>query len=708
MTHPVPEYEGGPVGEVVPFPRQPAGQVEPAPALDEIVERVPVDPPAPRQSVGTWLAAVREAQRRPIVPEWARSRAGIVAAVRWTGGYVAHTSAYHLVRGPMYAAALAIRSPRGLVRVVAAAARWLADVESRPARQLAVQRGDVELYVRVRRQHREVLQMRWLAAGVAAAVGVAGVAALVLAAPAWASWAALAGTVGVLGVLGTPADQPIIPRAVVAPRVNRLTSDQVVRALASIGIAALSKGDVAFAAPITRDGPGWRADIELPHGVTVADVAERRDRLASALRRPLGCVWPEPAPDDHPGRLVLWVGDHDMSRAKPAAWPLARGGQADLFKPIPFGTDPRGRAVSVPLMFANVLIGAMPRSGKTFAMRVLLLAAALDPLCELRVWELKGTGDLSSLARVAYHYGSGPDDDTIAACVASLREVHRELERRAKTISGLPKNVCPESKITPQLAAQRSLGLRPMVIGIDECQELFSHPEYGGEAAELCTAIIKRGPALGIILILATQRPDRASLPTGVSANAGIRFCLRVMGQVENDLILGTSMYRNGIRATMFGPRDRGIGYLVGAADDPQIVRTYYIDAPTAERIAQRAWALREQAGTLPARGEGDTPARPRVDVLADVLTVVPATERRVWNEVVAARLRELRPDAYGHLAAAEDVTRLLRPWRDEIPVKDVWGTDPETGRKTTRRGIDRADVERAYRARRRAAAADL
>ncbi len=32
--------------------------------------------------------------------------------------------------------------------------------------------------------------------------------------------------------------------------------------------------------------------------------------------------------------------------------------------------------------------------GKTFAMRVLALVAALDPLVELRVFELKGTGDL--------------------------------------------------------------------------------------------------------------------------------------------------------------------------------------------------------------------------------------------------------------------------------------------------------------------------
>src|SRR5690606_34380369 len=140
----------------------------------------------------------------------------------------------------------------------------------------------------------------------------------------------------VLGVVGTPADRPVTGRAVVRTQVQRLTSGTVVRALAALGVAeihkAMAKGRPGrtFPGPITRDGPGWRADVDLPFGVTVSDILERRDRLASGLRRPLGCVWPEPAHDAHAGRLVLWVGDQDMSQAKPAAWPLAKNGSADL------------------------------------------------------------------------------------------------------------------------------------------------------------------------------------------------------------------------------------------------------------------------------------------------------------------------------------------------------------------------------------------
>ena len=344
------------------------------------------------------------------------------------------------------------------------------------------------------------------------------------------------------------------------------------------------------------------------YGVTVADIAERRDRLASGLRRPVGCVWPEPAAEVHAGRLVLWVGDQDLAKARQPSWPLARTGRVDLFAAVPFGTDQRGRTVVMELMYGNVLIGAMPGMGKTFALRILALAAALDPRAELRTFELKGSGDLSALEKVSHTYGSGIDDDTIAACVDTLRDVANvEIPRRAKVIAGLPKDICPDNKVTRDLADTRRLGLHPLVVIVDECQNLFSHSVYGKEAGDLCEKIIKLGRAFGVILKLATQRPDAPSLPTGVSSNAGIRFCLRVMGQTENDMVLGTSSYKNGTRATMFTARDLGIGYLVGTSPDAQIVRSYKVDNPAADKICDRARALRAAAGTLTGHAIGDT-----------------------------------------------------------------------------------------------------
>jgi S-DNA-T family DNA segregation ATPase FtsK/SpoIIIE len=488
---------------------------------------------------------------------------------------------------------------------------------------------------------------------------------------------------------------------VVTHKVPKLTDDMVVRALGALGVAeinkAIAKGGsgISFPAPITRDGPGFRADVDLPFGVTAVDIIERRDRVASGLRRPLGCVWPEPAHDQHAGRLVLWVGDRDMSQAKAAPWPLAKRGAASVFRPIPFGTDQRGRPVTVTLMYDNALIGAMPGAGKTFALRGPLLALALDPLTRLWLFDLKGTGDLEPLASVAERYAAGFDDEAAEAALNSLRALKDEVMKRADRIKRLPSDLRPENKVTPELAA-RYKELRPIVMGIDECQNLFGHPEYGAEAGDLATSIIKLGRALGVILLLATQRPDAKSLPTGVSANVGIRFCLRVMGQTENDMVLGTSMYRNGVRATTFTPKDKGIGYLVGAADDPQVVRSYYLDGPAAEAIVKRARAAREAAGTLAghAIGEQVTDDTTRAaSVLADVAAVLAAGEDKVWSETIVTRLAGLRPDQYKGWEPAQ-LAAALQPYG--VKTVQVWGKDDDTGVGANRRGITRGDLDRA------------
>ena len=93
-------------------------------------------------------------------------------------------------------------------------------------------------------------------------------------------------------------------------------------------------------------------------------VIDRRPQLASGLRRPLGAVWPEPVTHEHAGRLELWVGRADISKARPPAWPLLRSGQADVFAPLPFGTDVRGKGVKAPMAYLNRLIGSHPAAGQ--------------------------------------------------------------------------------------------------------------------------------------------------------------------------------------------------------------------------------------------------------------------------------------------------------------------------------------------------------
>lgn len=603
--------------------------------------------------------------RKPVIAPWLRSAEHRRAAARWAWMAATHHTAFHAARLPLYSYRSLKYSPRGLFRLARGLYQWCLDAEGHPLRLDSVDKRDAASYLRLSKQRKERARLRLAVVGAVMAAVLIGTA---YADARWpgTKWAAAAAAVVLLGYFGRRLDRPYLDEPVLSqPGAARLTPDVVVRALASLGLAgvnqAIARGEaITFAGPVHRDGPGWRAEVDLPYGVTAVDVIERRDRLASGLRRPLGCVWPEPVHDQHAGRLVLWVGDTDLSGGRPVPFPLAKTGTASVFRPLPFGADQRGRPVTILLIFASLLIGAMPRLGKTMALRILLLALALDVTAEQHVWELKGTGDLEALAQVAHRYGSGPGDDVIEACVADLRELHKDLERRATVIRELPKDICPENKVTPELSRKKSLGLHPVAFAIDECQELFAHEKFGKEAEALCVPIIKRGPALGVMLMLATQRPDKDSLPTGISANVGIRFCLRVMGQVENDMILGTSSYKNGLRATTFTMRDKGCGYLVGAADEPQVTRTYYADAPGAEVIAKRARALREAAGRLTGYAAGEQEETgPEVSLLADVAAVMSGEEKQ-HSEIICQRLAELRPGLYSGWDATQLAKALL------------------------------------------------
>jgi S-DNA-T family DNA segregation ATPase FtsK/SpoIIIE len=168
------------------------------------------------------------------------------------------------------------------------------------------------------------------------------------------------------------------------------------------------------------------------------------------------------------------------------------------------------------------------------------------------------------------------------------------------------------------------------------------------------------------------------------------------MGQTENDMVLGTSSYRNGLRATEFTTKDKGIGILRGHADTHQIVRGFYVDGPAAEQICRRARALREAAGTITGHAAGEVPepsAEHGYSLLDDIAAVM-AGDDKIWSETVCARLAELRPAVYRGWDATQ-LAGALKPYG--LVTGQTWGTD-ENGKGANRRGFTRDDLNAALR----------
>jgi S-DNA-T family DNA segregation ATPase FtsK/SpoIIIE len=636
---------------------------------------------------------IRQRERRPILAEWARSWRGFKAAVRHQSKDAVYVVAYHAVRSPKYAAKVAVWAPVGLFRGLGRALRWATAEEGNwDLRQAAAQRGEADLWLKLdaRRQRQSV--WRWWVLGFAALAGTVGAVVLALG-PTWWAYTALVLALPILATLGRPADRPITDRVSEGTRYRKLTAELVRRALTSLQLAAINSAvakdpkAISFPVDIHRDGPGHIAIVDLPFGVEASDVIARRGRLASAMRLPLDQVWPSSAPG-HTGRLALWVGYEPASQMTQPPWPLlSESAKVDVFKAFAFATTPKLDTVTASLMFRNWLFGGQPGSGKTFALRNLLLAASLDPRTEIRGYELKGVGDFAVLEPVMAEYGNGFDEETLAKCFAFIEWLYEECRRRSKRIEHYARlGKAPENKVTPELASLKDSGLHPLIAWFDELQELMMS-KFGKEAGEILEKVIKLGRALGVIILIGTQIPDAKSLPTGISRNVNSRFCLSVADQTANDMILGTSAYKQGFRATIFKPVDEaGWGVLRGFGD-VQTCRSFEVDTNKARPIVARAVALRTASGNIPTFPT-ERDLGPAHSVLDDVARIWPDGEDEVWNETLIERLTELRPDVYDGWKPIQ-LTSALTP--HGVTVKQI-GRRID-GKPVTRRGPVRKDI---------------
>jgi S-DNA-T family DNA segregation ATPase FtsK/SpoIIIE len=628
-----------------------------------ITDQPPTAPP-PAES-----APAGKRELRPILASWLKDSGEFTEKVTDTGKRAAHSTAWHALHSPLHLARAAKYAPRGAGRVIRKAWGWTMHAEVRPMQRTHALTNNAAEWHKLEKERKEAVHRRWIGVFWLSMLLVAGTALWWWLMPRWQimSWPivwvltpywtlALLGFAAVwpLGYIGRPIDAPLLKRATDTSGNPPLRSETVVNALVSLRIPGMTKPEeIRFVNDITTPSSGYLFELELPAGVTAEAVMEKRSELSAALRHPLGTVWPSVG-KRHQGHLVLFVSHEDMNSVRQKPWPLLKSGAVDVFKPVPLFTNQRNRWIELTLAYTSGVIGAVPRMGKTFILRELLLAGALDPRCKIYAFDFKGTGDLAPLRLVAHRYACTARPEKVAELLPVFEELQKEMYRRAEVIEGLPYEVCPENKVTPELASRRELGLEPILVGVDECHELFEHedPAVRAQFIKIFTDLVKRGPALGIMVYLATQKPSAKSIPTAIAHNAIIRICLKVLGWQANDQVLGDSASKTGLKAQMFAWEDKGIAYLKGEGADAQIVRSVFgLDAPASERVATRARAARELQGRLTGDAAGEEMDREeeQVVLLDDITRVFAGTAGMHLADIVTG-LAGLRPAAWGSL----------------------------------------------------------
>lgn len=400
-------------------------------------------------------------------------------------------------------------------------------------------------------------------------------------------------------------------------------------------------------------------------------------------------------------RVSMWIADRDPLAVPAGRTPLLGATRVDFWKPFPWGVDERGNPVMASMLWLSLLVGAVPRQGKTFSARTIVLAAALDPYVRIILFDGKASPDWRSFSKVAHRIGFGivPRNgfDPVEHLINALTELKADVEDRYHRLSELPLHICPEGKLTPEISRDKKLNMPLTIVVVDEVQEYLQHPVHGKAVLELLVYLARVAPAVGVSVLNSTQKPDDQACPSVLRDQHQARFSLRVGSWQVSDVVLGAGSYSEGLDASRLLKSHKGVGLLKGMSDDSGIVRTYLGDGRDADSILVRARALREEEGTLTGDAIGEVPAPRSADaILDDIATVLGRSEDKVWSEVIVDRLAELDPGAYGPWAElegrakADQLGTVLKPFG--IKTDQVWGKT-ETGKGANRRGIERQHI---------------
>ncbi|WP_327342724.1 cell division protein FtsK [Streptomyces europaeiscabiei] len=418
----------------------------------------------------------------------------------------------------------------------------------------------------------------------------------------------------------------------------------IIRALGNLGIAPLNKAlkegwQPRWVSPTTRSGNGWHTQVQLPLGVSVEMIADKKSTLAhNLLRKPVE-VWPT-EPRDQAGVLDLWVADPGVLTKPVPPWPLLTEGTTDFFKGVPVALNARGEQVIGRLMAANYLIAGIMGSGKSSLVVSLLLGAMLDPLVEIDVHVLAYNSDYDPMRPRLRSLVKGDDAEHVVAAMDTLRALAGEVSRRGQELE----RIGTDTKVTREMA-ERDPSMRPRIVVFDEVHELFGHPEHGKEAKELALKVTKKARKTAIMLLWITPDADAASLPRGISKTVSHRVAFAINDHQGNDAILGTGMHKNGYSATtLVAGEDVGTAMAAGFGKTPGLIRSYYVrkEAGVDEvtPVVERAMALYE--GTAAPEAPAYVPA----DHLADILAVL-GHETKARTQDVLRRLADHNPGEY-------------------------------------------------------------
>jgi len=273
---------------------------------------------------------------------------------------------------------------------------------------------------------------------------------------------------------------------------------------------------------VVGDAWGWTARVLLRKGKTTDQVIGKIPVLESNLGLRPGSmrVFADAKRAD---RFIMRVIENDPHAAS-VPWPGPS--ITSVTRMVEIGVTEDGRPVRVLLLRRNVLVGGIAGAGKSGILNVII--ATLATCNDVVLWgvDLKGGMELQPWAACFDRLATTPEEAT-----ELFRDAVRWLNHRARQNAAAGKRLHEPTPDDPAL-----------VIITDE------HAELPGEAHECADSIARRGRAVAVNLIAATQRPTQAAMgkDTAVRSQMDVRICLRVRERRDVDLVLGQGSFNAG------------------------------------------------------------------------------------------------------------------------------------------------------------------
>lgn len=357
--------------------------------------------------------------------------------------------------------------------------------------------------------------------------------------------------------------------------------DDVVGALSAIGVPGASLEQIQ-----PQPDGGWVALVTLPTGKSVRDVATAalQDRLQGALRLPVG--WALELTDGGSAHHLIVIARPPAPQAEvaiPTVHPVTHATtEWDPWQPLLAAIDvDNGEEVFLHLLGrAGILIAGLQRMGKSVLLSVIVAHLALSRarlvLADAKLVELSLWAPLCQ--REDDFVGRDP-----AVFLAKLLELQKEIDRRyAKLVEEGRTKAAPGD------------GWEPIALIVDELAAFIDIPDrkLRAQIVSVLRDIVSRGPASGVPVILATQKPEDKVVPSQIRDVCGQKVALATTTPQMTDTILGQGWAAKGATAHLFGETDKGAAYLLEDGKYPRHVQTLAFEPEERRQVIKAAHAL--------------------------------------------------------------------------------------------------------------------